>query len=95
MLEAGGMEHKTWHGLEQFYRAKDEQWTPDRAHLGVREVTLESRVSMEEAWGYTPAEQIRMENSVLSLSSTTVSDWQVYLSHFAGDNRLAALSQVL
>jgi hypothetical protein len=89
MVEAGGKHHKVWRLINQYHRAKSEAWHPERALAGVREVTSESRASFAEAWGISPAEQLAMEASELSLGDTTEADWLLYLDRFAGDNRLA------
>lgn len=85
MLEAGGF-LRTWRGLESYRKAQMEYWHPDRCHLAVREVTAESRASFEKAWGICPERQRELEEASLQLSGTTQEDWDMYLSHFAGDN---------
>jgi hypothetical protein len=88
MVEAGGTQHRTWRGVDQYHRAKDEVWHPDKVERVIREVTLESRLSFFEAWGISPGEQVAMEAASLRLSGTTPGDWSIYLDQFAGDNRL-------
>lgn len=91
MLRASGLspDVRVWKGIDAYHRAKLEAWHPDRAHLSVRAITQESRLSMERAWGIPPAQQVEWESRTLSLSHTTAEDWATYLKHFAGDNQLA------
>lgn len=88
MLAASGLDPnvKVWRGVDRYFKARWEAWSPDRAHLATREISEESRLSMEAAWGYSPALQIEMEQRQLKLSLTTVDDWTIYLKHFAADN---------
>jgi hypothetical protein len=88
MVEAGGAHHKTWRGIDQYYRARAEAWHPDKVERVIRKVTQESRLSFYEAWGITPEKQVEMENATIHLSGTTPEDWSLYLDQFAGDNRL-------
>jgi hypothetical protein len=88
MVEAGGMKHKTWRGLDNWHKAKLESWGPDKVERALRPVTMESRESFALAWDISVAEQLAFEASTLRLDVTSSSDWSDYLDHFAGDNRL-------
>jgi hypothetical protein len=90
MVLAGGKHHKLLRGVDQYHRSIREQWHPARAERAMRPVTMESRLSFEEAWGISPVEQVAMEAATLKLCSTTGTDWATYLARFAGDNRLTA-----
>lgn len=86
MVQAGGIRHRLWTGIDSWRKARMEAWLPDKAERAMRVVTDESRASFERAWGIGPVEQRRMEAATLTLSGTTPSDWELYLGHFAGDN---------
>lgn len=94
LVELGGTHHKTWSKLDAFYKAKDEVWTPDKVERGLREISMESRISFEEAWGITVSEQLDMERAELRFSGLTQHDLDTYHARFAGDNHLDSRSWI-